>query len=73
MEYDQIGGDDVPPYKVKEVADLGGVSVRTLHHYDKIGLLVPESVNQVGYRLYTDRELDRLQQNHTFPPVPGPE
>src|SRR4051794_6613571 len=50
------------PYKVKEVADLVGVSVRTLHQYDEIGLLVPESVNQAGYRLYTERELERLQQ-----------
>jgi DNA-binding transcriptional MerR regulator len=50
------------PYKVKEVADLVGISIRTLHHYDQIGLLAPESVNQAGYRLYTDRELERLQQ-----------
>jgi DNA-binding transcriptional MerR regulator len=49
-------------YKVKEVADWVGVSVRTLHHYDEIGLLQPESVNHAGYRLYTDRELERLQQ-----------
>ncbi|MFE4569496.1 MerR family transcriptional regulator [Paenibacillus chitinolyticus] len=49
-------------YKVKEVADLVGVSVRTLHHYDEIGLLVPDSVNAAGYRLYTDRNLERLQQ-----------
>ncbi|WP_199616659.1 MerR family transcriptional regulator [Paenibacillus alkalitolerans] len=50
------------PYKVKEVAELVGVSIRTLHHYDEIGLLAPESVNQAGYRQYTDRELERLQQ-----------
>lgn len=49
-------------YKVKEVADLSGVSVRTLHHYDEIGLLVPDSVNEAGYRSYSDRELERLQQ-----------
>ncbi|WP_231506340.1 MerR family transcriptional regulator [Paenibacillus sp. UNC451MF] len=49
-------------YKIKEVADLAGVSVRTLHHYDEIGLLVPDSVNQAGYRTYTDHELERLQQ-----------
>ncbi|WP_282938496.1 MerR family transcriptional regulator [Paenibacillus sp. RC67] len=49
-------------YKVKEVADLSGISVRTLHHYDEIGLLVPESVNEAGYRSYSDRELERLQQ-----------
>ncbi|MFD2170415.1 MerR family transcriptional regulator [Tumebacillus lipolyticus] len=49
-------------YRVKEVADLVGVSVRTLHHYDEIGLLAPSSVSEAGYRLYTDRELERLQQ-----------
>lgn len=50
------------PYKVKEVADLVGVSVRTLHHYDTIGLLTPDAVTAAGYRLYSDRELERLQQ-----------
>jgi DNA-binding transcriptional MerR regulator len=49
-------------FKVKEVADLVGVSVRTLHHYDQIGLLKPESVSPAGYRLYTDHDLERLQQ-----------
>ncbi len=49
-------------YKVKEVADLAGVSVRTLHYYDEIGLLKPESVSPAGYRLYSERDLERLQQ-----------
>lgn len=49
-------------YKVKEVAELVGVSVRTLHHYDQIGLLTPAEVSEAGYRLYTNRELERLQQ-----------
>ncbi len=49
-------------YKVKEVADMAGVSVRTLHHYDQIGLLKPESVSPAGYRLYTEKDLERLQQ-----------
>lgn len=49
-------------YKVKEVADMVGISVRMLHHYDKIGLVNPESVSPAGYRLYTDQELERLQQ-----------
>lgn len=48
--------------KIKEVADMAGVSVRTLHHYDKIGLLKPQSVSPAGYRLYTDNDLERLQQ-----------
>lgn len=49
-------------YKVKEVADIVGISVRTLHHYDHIGILKPESVSPAGYRLYTDNNLERLQQ-----------
>ena len=49
-------------YKIKEVADLVGVSVRMLHHYDKIGLLKPEAVSPAGYRLYIDKDLERLQQ-----------
>ena len=46
---------------VKEVSRLTGVSVRTLHHYDAIGLLKPAEVTQAGYRLYDDRALARLQ------------
>ncbi|MFC7364632.1 MULTISPECIES: MerR family transcriptional regulator [Bhargavaea] len=48
--------------KVKEVADLTGVSIRTLHHYDRIGLLSPEHVTEAGYRQYSDRDLETLQQ-----------
>ncbi len=49
-------------YKVKEVADMVGISVRTLHHYDQIGILKPETTTHTGYRLYTDTDLERLQQ-----------
>lgn len=49
-------------YKVKEVSKLVGVSVRTLHHYDAIDLLNPEFVTPAGYRLYSDYNLERLQQ-----------
>ena len=49
-------------YQVKDVARLTGVSVRTLHHYDAIGLLVPSGRTAAGYRLYTDADLLRLQQ-----------
>ncbi|MHA7966994.1 MerR family transcriptional regulator [Paenibacillus sp. CAU 1782] len=48
--------------KVKEVADLVGISVRTLHHYDEIGLLVPEGATEAGYRIYSGKNLDLLQQ-----------
>ncbi|MBS8264351.1 MerR family transcriptional regulator [Mesobacillus boroniphilus] len=53
-------------YKVKEVAEMTGVSVRTLHHYDRIGLLKPEAVSSVGYRLYSKENLERLQQILVF-------
>lgn len=49
-------------YQVKEVAELAGVSVRTLHHYDAIGLLAPRERSNSGYRLYDDDDLLRLQQ-----------
>ena len=47
---------------VSEVAKLSGVSVRTLHHYDELGLLKPASVGPNGYRYYGREELLRLQQ-----------
>jgi DNA-binding transcriptional MerR regulator len=49
-------------YTVKQVAKLSGVSVRTLHHYDQIGLLKPDCVGANGYRYYGRDELLRLQQ-----------
>ena len=45
---------------VKEVAKQAGVSVRTLHHYDAIGLLKPTRVTEAGYRYYDDDALERL-------------
>ena len=45
---------------VTEMAKLTGVSVRTLHHYDAIGLLKPARVTESGYRLYDDEALERL-------------
>ena len=47
---------------VKQISSLTGVSVRTLHHYDSIGLLKPTAVTEAGYRLYDDAALQRLQQ-----------
>ena len=47
---------------VKEVSNLTGISVRTLHYYDEIGLLKPTSYSEGGYRLYDDKALERLQQ-----------
>jgi len=49
-------------YIVKQLADLTGISVRTLHHYDEINLLTPAHRTEAGYRLYGEPELHRLQQ-----------
>ena len=49
-------------YQIKAVADIAGVSQRTLRHYDDIGLLKPSLRSAAGYRLYTDLDLLRLQQ-----------
>lgn len=49
-------------YLVREVARLSGVTVRTLHHYDAIGLLVPQARSEAGYRVYGEKDLLRLQQ-----------
>ena len=46
---------------VHGVSALTGVSIRALHHYDKIGLLHPTEVTEAGYRLYDDNALERLQ------------
>ena len=47
---------------VGQVAEQFGVTVRTLHHYDQIGLLVPRQRTSTGYRLYSDEDITRLQQ-----------
>jgi len=49
-------------YQVHEFAQLSGVTVRALHHYDREGLLKPAARSAAGYRLYTDRDLVRLEQ-----------
>src|SRR5687768_14923871 len=49
-------------YSVKKLSGLAGVSVRTLHPYDEIGLLKPSVRTSAGYRLYGEKELLRLQQ-----------
>lgn len=53
--------EEVTMKTVNEVSKLTGVSVRTLHHYDEIGLLKPTSTTEAGYRLYDDTALERLQ------------
>lgn len=49
-------------YTVQQLADIAGITVRTLHHYDRIGLLKPARVESNGYRYYEEKELLQLQQ-----------
>jgi len=49
-------------YPVGKVAGLAGVTVRTLHHYDEIGLLSPSGRSAAGYRSYSDADLDHLRR-----------
>lgn len=53
-------------WTVNKVCKLTGVSARTLHHYDAIGLLKPSTVTDAGYRLYDDADLERLGQIMLF-------
>ncbi|MEM7578447.1 MAG: MerR family transcriptional regulator [Mastigocoleus sp.] len=48
--------------KIGELAKQTGLSIRTLHYYDEIGLLCPSDRNEIGHRLYSDRDIIRLQQ-----------
>src|SRR5689334_10729379 len=49
-------------FTVGKVAQLSGVTVKTLHHYHRIGLVVPSWTSEAGYRLYDRRDLETLQQ-----------
>ena len=49
-------------YSIKKLADLAGVTTRTLRYYDEIGLLKPRRINSSSYRIYGEKEVDLLQQ-----------
>ncbi|MDL2257965.1 MerR family transcriptional regulator [Eubacteriales bacterium OttesenSCG-928-K08] len=49
-------------YSIKQIADMAGISTRTLRYYDEIGLLLPAGTSEAGYRLYGAKEVDRLQE-----------
>lgn len=49
-------------YTIKQIAELSGVSTRTLRFYDERSLLKPAYLSDSGYRMYTEKEVDRLQQ-----------
>ncbi len=58
----KVDGLALTPLTVGQVAEQYGVTVRTLHHYDEIGLLVPSERTSAGYRLYSEQDIARLQQ-----------
>jgi DNA-binding transcriptional MerR regulator len=62
MVYNRNQEDNVKAYTIGQLAKMAGVSVRTLHHYDQIGLLKPSARTAAGYRLYGEQDLLRLQQ-----------
>jgi MerR family transcriptional regulator, thiopeptide resistance regulator len=57
-----VSKQETAGYTVGRVADLSGVTIRTLHHYDEVGLLSPGGRSAAGYRIYEDRDLERLQR-----------
>ncbi len=56
-----FGGDGPKLLTVKQVSELTGISIRALHHYHSIGLLMPASVSESGYRRYDEASLKRLR------------
>jgi DNA-binding transcriptional MerR regulator len=57
-----MSGNGTTLYRVHEFAELAGVTVRALHHYDRLGLLRPTARTGSQYRLYSDNDLARLEQ-----------
>jgi MerR family transcriptional regulator, thiopeptide resistance regulator len=55
-------GSDEKLFQAREFAELTGVTVRTLHHYDRLGLLKPSRYSRAGYRLYRESDIARLEQ-----------
>jgi DNA-binding transcriptional MerR regulator len=55
-------GSNEDSFQAREFAELTGVTVRTLHHYDRLGLLKPSRYSHVGYRLYSESDVARLEQ-----------
>ena len=55
-------GSNEKLFQAREFAELTGVTVRTLHHYDRLGLLKPSRYTGAGYRLYGEGDLVRLEQ-----------
>lgn len=64
VQFNQINSERIVDleYKIKQIAKISGVTVRTLHYYDEIGLLKPKDTTDCGYRLYDEESLSALQQ-----------
>jgi MerR family transcriptional regulator, thiopeptide resistance regulator len=58
----EMNGNGITLYRINEFAELAGVTVRALHHYDRLGLLKPTARTGTKYRLYSDSDLVRLEQ-----------
>lgn len=56
------GGGGKMSYTINKIAQMAGVTLRTLRYYDKIGLLAPSTRSEAGYRLYSDEDVEKLQQ-----------
>lgn len=55
-------GKPAPPYKIGQLASATGLTVRTLHHYDHVGLVCPSTRTSSGHRLYQEADIQRLYQ-----------
>jgi MerR family transcriptional regulator, copper efflux regulator len=61
--------DSPKPMQIGEIAERSGMSIRTLRHYDQIGLLTPSARSDGGFRLYTEDDLDRLMVIRRMKPL----
>lgn len=61
-----MSGNDV--HQIGVVADAVGLSLRTIRHYEEVGVVVPSGRSQGGFRLYTDADIDRLMQVKAMKP-----
>src|SRR5258707_3129991 len=57
-----MGQSEEKLFQAREFAKLSGVTVRALHHYDRLGLLKPSRHTRAGYRLYSESDIARLEQ-----------
>jgi DNA-binding transcriptional MerR regulator len=63
------GKDGLPLYQIGEVAELIGLSLRTIRHYEEVGVVVPSGRSAGGFRLYTDLDVERLRKVMGMKPI----